>query len=118
VTIRSDPYPMRRSGGESLAEVLERVLDKGVVVAGDIQINLLDIELLTIKIRLLIASADKAEELGMGWWRHDPFYTGQPSLNADVTGRLDRIEAALGLPLTRTDGTPSEAGATPERNEA
>src|SRR5688572_5799268 len=60
------------SRGDSLADLLERVLDKGVVIAGDIKINLLDIELLTIKIRLLIASVDKAKEMGIDWWAHDP----------------------------------------------
>lgn len=64
--------------GDSLADVLERVLDKGIVIAGDIRVDLLDIELLTIRIRLLISSADKAQELGMAWWRSDPFFTGQP----------------------------------------
>jgi hypothetical protein len=57
---------------DSLADLLERVLDKGVVIAGDIRINLLDIELLTIRIRLLIASVDKAREMGIDWWEHDP----------------------------------------------
>jgi hypothetical protein len=56
-----------------LADVLERVLDKGIVIAGDIQINLLDIELLTIKLRLLVASADKAREMGIDWWEGDAF---------------------------------------------
>jgi hypothetical protein len=92
------PFPVRTGGGDNLADILERVLDTGIVVAGDIQVNLLDIELLTIKIRLLICSADKADGLGMGWWRQDPFYTGQPALNGDVAARLGRIEAALGLP--------------------
>jgi hypothetical protein len=55
-----------------LADLLERVLDKGLIIAGDIQINLLDIELLTIKLRLLIASVDKAKEMGIDWWEHDP----------------------------------------------
>jgi hypothetical protein len=59
------------SQGSSLADILERVLDKGIVIAGDIQINLLDIELLTIKLRLLIASVDKAKEMGIDWWEHD-----------------------------------------------
>src|SRR4051812_30201423 len=63
---------LSQRGGESLADVLERVLDKGLVIAGDIRINLLDIELLTIKIRLLIASADKAKEMGIDWWTQDP----------------------------------------------
>ena len=65
---------MSRSSGASpnLADVLERVLDKGMVIAGDIRINLLDIELLTIKVRLLVASVDKAKEMGIDWWEHDP----------------------------------------------
>jgi hypothetical protein len=57
---------------QTLADILERVLDKGIVIAGDIRVNLLDIELLTIKIRLLIASVDKAREMGIDWWEHDP----------------------------------------------
>lgn len=57
---------------DSLLDLLDRVLDKGVVIAGDIRVNLLDIELLTIKIRLLIASVDKAKEMGIDWWNHDP----------------------------------------------
>jgi len=60
------------TGGSSLAEVLERVLDKGIVIAGDIKIYIANVELLAIKIRLLIASADKAREMGIDWWEHDP----------------------------------------------
>ncbi|GGT64685.1 hypothetical protein GCM10010207_74890 [Streptomyces atratus] len=67
---RSAPYGQGSSA--NLADILERVLDKGIVIAGDIQINLLDIELLTIKLRLLIASVDKAKEMGIDWWEHDP----------------------------------------------
>lgn len=61
-----------RPQSANLADILERVLDKGIVIAGDIRVNLLDIELLTIKIRLLIASVDKAREIGIDWWEHDP----------------------------------------------
>lgn len=61
----------RATHSESLAEILERVLDKGVVIAGDIKIKLCDIELLTIQIRLLVCSVDKAKELGMTWWWQD-----------------------------------------------
>jgi hypothetical protein len=68
---RSGPYSGQGSSA-NLADILERVLDKGIVIAGDIQINLLDIELLTIKLRLLIASVDKAKEMGIDWWEHDP----------------------------------------------
>ncbi|MFD0142741.1 MULTISPECIES: gas vesicle protein [unclassified Streptomyces] len=62
----------RQGSSANLADILERVLDKGIVIAGDIQINLLDIELLTIKLRLLVASVDKAKEMGIDWWENDP----------------------------------------------
>ena len=55
-----------------LVDILDRVLDKGLVVVGDIKINLANVELLTIQIRLLICSIDKAEQIGLNWWRHDP----------------------------------------------
>jgi hypothetical protein len=66
------PTPARRTEPANLADILERVLDKGIVIAGDIQVNLLDIELLTIKLRLVIASVDRAKEMGIDWWEHDP----------------------------------------------
>ena len=82
-------------GPAQLADVLERVLDKGIVIAGDIQINLLDIELLTVKLRLLIASADKAKEMGIDWWQDDPFLSGG-SKNG-LESRLKRLESAAGI---------------------
>ncbi|MFC9841685.1 gas vesicle protein [Rhodococcus sp. NPDC127530] len=63
----------------NLGEILERVLDKGLVIAGDIQVNLLDIELLTIKVRLVIASLETAREVGINWWENDPWLTGKSS---------------------------------------
>ncbi|MGW7068927.1 gas vesicle protein [Streptomyces sp. NPDC054855] len=66
-----EPYG-QQGGGANLADILERVLDKGIVIAGDIRINLLDIELLTIKLRLIVASVDKAKEMGIDWWEDDP----------------------------------------------
>lgn len=81
-----------------LADILERVLDKGIIIAGDIRVNLLDIELLTIKIRLLIASVDKAEEMGIDWWRHDPMLSsGDQNLveeNRQLRERVESLEAA------------------------
>lgn len=59
-------------GSDGLADVLERILDKGVVIAGDVSVSLVGIELLTIRLRLLIATVDKARELGIDWWEHDP----------------------------------------------
>jgi hypothetical protein len=85
-------------GGASLADVLERVLDKGLVIAGDIKVNLLDIELLTIKIRLLVASVDKAREIGIDWWEHDPtLSSGQRDLaveNRALRSRVGELESA------------------------
>ncbi|WP_030240382.1 MULTISPECIES: gas vesicle protein [unclassified Streptomyces] len=88
-------------GGQSanLADILERVLDKGVVIAGDIRINLLDIELLTIKLRLLVASVDKAKEMGIDWWEHDPSLSSRAARPerslADENERLRAEIAAL-----------------------
>jgi hypothetical protein len=83
--------------GGNLADILERVLDKGIVIAGDITINLLDIELLTVKLRLVIASVDKAREMGIDWWEGDSFLSrgdGEGTLER----RLERLEEAVGLP--------------------
>ena len=66
----------------SLGDILERVLDKGLVIAGDIQINLLDIELLTIKLRLVIASLDTAREVGINWWENDPWLSADAGRRA------------------------------------
>ncbi|MFD5793022.1 gas vesicle protein [Streptomyces diastatochromogenes] len=66
------PYGYGQGSSANLADILERVLDKGIVIAGDIRINLLDIELLTIRLRLIVASVDKAREMGIDWWEHDP----------------------------------------------
>lgn len=59
-------------GSASLVDILDRVLDKGLVIAGDIRVSLADIELLTIRIRLMICSIDKAEQIGLDWWKYDP----------------------------------------------
>ncbi|MEA2310472.1 MAG: hypothetical protein QOE28_440, partial [Solirubrobacteraceae bacterium] len=94
-----------RSETANLADILERVLDKGIVIAGDITINLLDIELLTIKLRLLVASVDKAKEMGIDWWEGDPSLQarrngdGDKQLeqeNRELRERLDRLEQRLG----------------------
>ena len=94
------PYRSGR-GPDSLADVLERVLDKGVVIAGDIQIRLLDIELLTIKIRLLIASVDKAREMGINWWESDPFVSTQELGNDDKNGAPRELQERVDVLETR-----------------
>jgi hypothetical protein len=78
----------------SLADVLERVLDKGIVIAGDIQVNLLDIELLTVKIRLLVVSVDKAAELGIDWWRNDPSLSSEAG-ERELSAENDRLRARV-----------------------
>ena len=82
-----------------LAEILERVLDKGIVIAGDIKIQIADIDLLTIKIRLLIASVDKAMEMGINWWQEDPYLSTkakdkeQQILQDELQQRIEKLEA-------------------------
>jgi hypothetical protein len=80
---------------DSLADVLERVLDKGIVIAGDIVVSVLDIELLTLKVRLFVSSADTAREMGLDWWSRDPFFTGRQEQPDAVRGgeRTDEVEA-------------------------
>ena len=89
--------PPAGAGTQNLADILERVLDKGIVIAGDIQINLLDIELLTIKLRLLVASVDKAREMGIDWWEHDPSLSSSAHGGDALEERLQRLEEAAGL---------------------
>jgi hypothetical protein len=82
------PDPYGQGGGANLADILERVLDKGIIIAGDIRVNLLDIELLTVKIRLLIVSVDKAMEMGIDWWTRDPMLSGDEQELADENRKL------------------------------
>jgi hypothetical protein len=99
---QAEPAP--RYEAATLADILERVLDKGIVVAGDIRVNLLDIELLTVKIRLLIASVDRAREMGIDWWEHDPSLSaGERDLNAENRQLRERI-AALEASTSERDG--------------
>nr|WP_084265731.1 gas vesicle protein [Actinomadura macra] len=81
----------------NLADLLERILDKGIVIVGDVRVNLLDIELLTIKLRLLVASVDRAKEMGIDWWEHDPSLSSRARhKNGEVDGRAESdSESAL-----------------------
>ena len=87
------------SRSHGLVEILDRILDKGLVVAGDIKINLASVELLTIQIRLLVCSIDKAEQIGLNWWRQDPRLSigAEPGAlpSSEVEHRLARIEQQL-----------------------
>ena len=96
--------PTRTHG---LVDILDRVLDKGLVVAGDIKINLANVELLTIQIRLLVCSIDKAEQIGLNWWRNDPRLTALPLHNmlsdSEAAARLTKIEEQLKQLMAASD---------------
>ncbi|PRY02360.1 gas vesicle protein [Allonocardiopsis opalescens] len=113
-----------RSGGGSssanLADILERVLDKGVVIAGDIKINLLDIELLTVKLRLLVASVDKAKEMGIDWWEHDPALSSaaQGRERDELAEENERLRERLALLEERRGGELEAGPADDDETEA
>ena len=99
------PQIVHTTDGANLADVLERILDKGIVIAGDIRIKLVEVELLTISIRLLISSVDKAREIGVDWWSQSSFLCSQPrpilappvtptveSELQEMRSRLERLE--------------------------
>jgi hypothetical protein len=92
--------PVSSPQSTNLGDILERVLDKGLVIAGDIRVNLLDIELLTIKLRLIIASLETAKEVGIDWWERDPWLTGKDSQlqveNERLRARIEQLEAGDG----------------------
>ena len=82
----------------NIADLLERILDKGIVIAGDIRVSLVEVELLTIQLRLVICSVDKAQEMGMDWWVNNPAFTRQKETQpvmdtlARMEKRLDKLE--------------------------
>ena len=102
--------PTSPEGATNLADVLERVLDKGVVIAGDIRVNLLDIELLTIKLRLIVASVDTARRIGINWWETDPWLAGREAEDdrRSLRERVGRLERQL---------ESSSAGSVNDENE-
>lgn len=97
----------------TLADVLERILDKGLVIAGDIKIKLVDIELLTIQIRLLICSVDKAKEMGIDWWTTNsylnPAAAPEQSQVEGLSARITRLEAAAPQPESKKKLTPRKS---------
>ena len=99
----------------NLADILERVLDKGIVIAGDIKIDLLDIELLTIRLRLFVASVDTARKAGIDWWETDPALSSRAARselleeNRRLRERLDALEAPQTSELPQGSGTRTPA---------
>src|SRR5213592_4113811 len=106
------PMPLSEGHGRStgLVDVLDRVLDKGLVVAGDIKVSLAEVELLTIRIRLIVCSLDKAQEIGLDWWRYDSHFSPQGRVqqalaveNEDLKRQIQNLErrvAALATKVT------------------
>ncbi|MER6118521.1 gas vesicle protein [Streptomyces sp. A0642] len=96
---RHDVSPVPGPQTTNLADILERVLDKGIVIAGDIKIDLLDIELLTIRLRLFVASVDTAKKAGIDWWETDPALSSKAARNAlqdenrELRERLEALES-------------------------
>ncbi len=91
-------YELGPTRSQGLVDVLDRILDKGLVIAGDIRINLADVELLTIQIRLIVCSVDKAQEIGMDWWRTDPRLSTaalERGYTEQLAERLERIDERL-----------------------
>ena len=98
----------------NLADLLERVLDKGIVIAGDISLSLGTVEVLTLKIRLLIASIDKAQEIGINWWESDPALSSRAMKleqeRDDLRERLERLETMLALRNGEAERAPPSSG--------
>jgi hypothetical protein len=86
--------PGQQHESATLVDLLDRVLDKGLVVAGDVSISLANVELLTIRIRLLVCSIDKAEQIGLNWWRSEPAFGGKKT-DGIGTGDAARLEARI-----------------------
>ncbi|MDA1360714.1 gas vesicle protein [Glycomyces luteolus] len=114
---------MAPSGGRdstNLGDILERVLDRGLVIVGDIRISLLDIELLTIKLRLLVASVDTARQLGIDWWEHDPWLTSAARTelpDSQRSGEIDQSAEENELEAGDEDETASEDDEADEEEE-
>jgi hypothetical protein len=88
-------YELGPHRSQGLVDVLDRILDKGLVIAGDIRIQLADVELLTIQIRLLVCSLDKAQEIGMDWWRTDPRLSTHAQGTTELGLKLDDLSQRL-----------------------
>ena len=99
--------PIEQRQPQGLVDILDKILDKGLVVAGDIKVSLANVELLTIQLRLVICSIDKAEAIGINWWRSDRFYSadtralGEPREIDELKTRINQLESQLN---TRTKG--------------
>jgi hypothetical protein len=104
--------PRRPYQGTNLVDILDRILDKGLVVAGDVRISLANVELLTIRIRLLVCSIDKAEQIGLNWWRYDRSLVAQADTESTIA-RLEQRIADLERQLASASPSPAPIPTTP-----
>lgn len=120
-----DELPLRSQRTAGLVDVLDRVLDKGLLIAGDIRVSLAEVELLTIRIRLIICSLDKAQEVGLDWWKHDthlapgarPLASENAALRKQVAALERRVSALSGFrPPRRRSAIPRAPRATQRRS--
>ena len=102
--------------GTNLVDILDRILDKGLVVAGDVRISLANVELLTVRIRLLVCSIDKAEQIGLNWWRYDRSLVAQEETERTIA-RLEQRIAELERQLAAATTSPP-APPPPSRSQA
>jgi hypothetical protein len=111
--------PRRGYQGTNLVDILDRILDKGLVVAGDVRISLANVELLTIRIRLLICSIDKAEQIGLNWWRYDRSLVSQDDTTDEIIARLQQriaeLERQLALASSSTTPHPRSTPSRPRK---
>jgi hypothetical protein len=120
-----DFSPIAPTRSQGLVDVLDRILDKGLVIAGDVRVNLANVELLTIQVRLLVCSIDKAEEIGLTWWKSDPALVGGNAVqlereNRELRQRLQALEARIerlapGAEMPAADAPPAAEGPTEMR---
>jgi hypothetical protein len=117
--------PRRPYHGTTLVDILDRILDKGLVVAGDVRISLANVELLTIRIRLLVCSIDKAEQIGLNWWRYDRSLIAQEEATTTIMRmesriaeleRLLAVQAAAAAAATDPTVPPPASSSTPYTN--
>jgi hypothetical protein len=115
----ADFHPIGPTRSQGLVDVLDRILDKGLVIAGDVRVNLANVELLTIQVRLLVCSIDKAEEIGLTWWKTDPALSGNVAPthrlegeNRELRERIRALEERLERlgPVVREGGEPPDDG--------
>ena len=114
----ADLAPIAPARSQGLVDILDRILDKGLVIAGDIKVNLANVELLTIQVRLLVCSIDKAEQIGLNWWKFDSALSGgtEPTRlaaeNRELRDRIQLLEERLNRLTTAPEGRESSSTVT------